>query len=139
MVWASAYPGCNWGIRTGKTSGVFAIDVDNDDAFMWALRKGLSTSYMVKTGKGFQFFYKQPAGVSVITSSNILKGEPKGVDVRGDKNGYVVAPPSLHPNGKFYELQSAGELPEPPQWLLDLVTDTRSERSWWLTPRHYRS
>ena len=60
-------------------------------------------------------------GVSVKTQSNLLKDAPRGVDVRGDKNGYVVAPPSLHPNGKFYQVLANGELPEPPQWLLELV------------------
>lgn len=119
--WAAQYPGCNWGIRTGQTSGVFCIDTDNDVAFNWAISKGLNPSYFVQTGKGFQFFYRQAPGVSVKTQSNLLKDAPKGVDVRGDKNGYVVAPPSLHPNGKFYQVLANGSLPEPPQWLLDLV------------------
>ena len=46
-----------------------------------------------------------------------------GLDVRGD-GGYVVAPPSVHPNGKTYkwEVPLNGELPELPPELLELIS-----------------
>ncbi|MEZ5691952.1 MAG: bifunctional DNA primase/polymerase [Rickettsiales bacterium] len=46
-----------------------------------------------------------------------------GVDVRGD-GGYVVAPPSLHPNGNNYEWANSpfeNDIADAPEWLLDLV------------------
>jgi hypothetical protein len=43
-----------------------------------------------------------------------------GLDVRGD-GGYVVAPPSTHPNGNRYAFIKDSELAEMPEWLLGLL------------------
>ena len=131
LQWGAEFPGCNWGIRTGHTSGFFVIDIDSPEALQWATDAGVPLTYLVRTGRkdgnGLQAYIHQPEGVRIITDSDILKGAPEGLDVRGDKNGYVVAPPCLHPDGNLYELLAEGDLPDAPQWLLDLVTDNRVE------------
>jgi Bifunctional DNA primase/polymerase, N-terminal/D5 N terminal like len=123
--WATWWPGCNWGLATGARSGVFVVDVDSDAAFNWAaLEKALPISYLVKTGRGFQFYLRQPAGTRVKNSQDEIYPD---VDVKGD-GGYVVIPPSIHPSGIPYEVMEGGELSEAPEWLIDLVKDTTPDR-----------
>jgi len=56
-------------------------------------------------------------------------GLPAGVDVRANSKGYVVAPPSRHPNGRQYvwdpgrELVPVEDLGELPEWIIDLFTE----------------
>jgi putative DNA primase/helicase len=131
--WARSFPGCNWGIRTGQTSGFFVIDLDGAAAVKWAQEKGLTPGYFVKTGNAagdrYQMYFRQPEGLIVKTASDLMPGTDIKLDVRGDKNGYVIAPPSIHPSGLPYSLVASGELPEPQQWLLDLVVSTSPERA----------
>jgi len=47
-----------------------------------------------RTGKGWQLFFKHP-GMSVPNRTGVIPN----MDIRAD-GGYVVAPPSIHPNGK---------------------------------------
>lgn len=103
-------PNLNIGIATGTVSrGLVVIDLDVDDAKdedgvatlrAWEREHGdLPETATVKTGRGGMHLYyrcDQPVGCSV--NSEI------GVDVRGD-GGYVVAPPSVHPNGNAYEFE----------------------------------
>jgi putative DNA primase/helicase len=134
--WADEFPGCNWGARTGRTSGFWVLDIDSPEALKWVKAVGLKLSYLVRTGhksrERYQAYIRQPEGVRIRTFTDILKGilgGVKGLDVRGDKNGYVVLPPSLHPDGNLYEIISEGELPDDsPQSLLDLVNDERPEQ-----------
>lgn len=97
----------NVGIVTGQPSGgVFAIDLDVHDPARsgietlrdWETVHGrLPETWEQVTGSGGrQLFYR--ASRKVRNSAN---GE-LGVDVRGD-GGFVVAPPSVHPNGEPYE------------------------------------
>jgi hypothetical protein len=132
--WAKDYPGCNWGIRTGSTSGFFVIDMDSPEALRYVYNTGLKITYLVRTGhkdgNRLQAYIRQPEGVKIKTLSDILKGREdyvNGLDVRGDQNGYVVAPPSLHPHNNYYRVILDGELPNSPQALLDLVIDNRVE------------
>lgn len=100
-------PSLNVGIATGTASrGLVVIDLDVDDARgedgvatlrEWEREHGeLPETATAETGSGGMHLYymcNQPVGCSV--------DNEKGVDVRGD-GGYVVAPPSIHPNGRPY-------------------------------------
>jgi archaellum biogenesis ATPase FlaH len=93
------YPSANVGIVTGSKSGIFVVDIDGDaGAQSW---KDYETAYgkerttlESQTRRGRHLYFAQPIGIPV---RNQASGElGTGVDVRGD-GGYVVAPPSIHP------------------------------------------
>lgn len=88
----------NIAIVTGAVSGLVVIDVDTLKGGDYAsLIKRFPTKTVVKTGRGFHLYYEHP-GWHVDNAVEMLPG----VDVRAD-GGYVVAPPSIHPNGSKYE------------------------------------
>ncbi len=68
----------------------------------------------METGRGVQFYFRYQAG-----SRNFQKRDDlPGIDLRSE-GGYVVAPPSLHPNGKTYHwLVNDGPLADLPAWVL---------------------
>lgn len=113
--WWEMYPACNIGLRTGDVFDV--LDLDGQEA-LHSL-KALAPTYqhtgpVSNTGKGWHMLF-QPTG-----ARNAANRVPK-IDFRG-QSGYIVAPPSVHPNGHLYEWIRDGELPEPPDWLDQLVT-----------------
>ena len=80
-----------------------------------------------RTGKGWQLFFKHP-GMSVPNRTGVIPN----MDIRAD-GGYVVAPPSIHPNGKEYkwEVPLNGYLPKLPRELLKLIqAPSRSEQGY---------
>lgn len=101
--WWAATPGANIGIACGK-SGLLAIDLDVRTGGLVSMaaldeRHGPlpPTVEAITPTNGRHLIFKQPAfGVG-----NRVGAWP-GIDVRAD-NGYVVVPPSIHPNGKQYE------------------------------------
>lgn len=106
--WWDQYPDSNVGIATGKVSGglvVIDLDIDEDKGKNgyevlkdWQREHGaLQETAMVITGRGGYHYYYRDSG----TWRN-RTGLYEGVDVRGD-GGYVVAPPSVHENGRRYE------------------------------------
>jgi hypothetical protein len=74
-----------------------------------------------RTGKGWQLFFQHP-GITIPNRAGVIPG----LDVRGD-GGYVVAPPSIHPNGKVYrwEVPINEYLPELPVELYRLISSPR--------------
>lgn len=109
--WWAASPSANVGIRTG--SGVDVIDVDNEEARA-ALKtrcpEAFDTALWVATGRGLHLYF---ASSGLPSRSAVLPG----IDVRGS-GGYVVAPPSAHPNGSRYRFvdpvtnATLGKLPD---------------------------
>ncbi len=86
--------------------------------------------YQVKSGKNSvfaaHFYFRQPVGVRIKNSQSKIA---PGVDVRGD-GGMMVIPPSIHPvSSNRYSIVCDGEVAEAPQWLIELVKDTKPERS----------
>lgn len=97
--WWARWPTANVGIVTGAVSGLVVIDIDGEKGAESA--KALPGAKNVKapvveTGRGTHVYCRHPGG-SVPNSA----GNLPGIDVRGD-GGYVVAPPSVHPNGQEY-------------------------------------
>jgi hypothetical protein len=106
-VWES-FPDANIGLATGK--GLLAIDEDahgaNDGRAYIATHPDLfpaTVTALTPTG-GRHLFYALPAGVRIGNSDRAL---PPGINVRGD-GGYVVAAPSLHPDGGRYQWAPGG-------------------------------
>jgi len=120
--WWAKWPDANVGIVTGGNSGVVVIDLDSEEAKN-KLKEMLPDYDLMavprsRTGKGWQLFFKHP-GTSIQNRAGIIPG----LDVRGD-GGYVVAPPSIHPNGKVYKWQVplTSELPKLPVDLFKLIS-----------------
>ena len=95
--WWTKWPNASIGIATGKVSSVSVVDLDGPEGIASGRRLGLRSTVSVLTGNGEQFYYADPNGLL----GNSVKKLSIGMDTRGN-GGYVVAPPSLHPNGKRY-------------------------------------
>lgn len=94
--WFTSSPNANLAILTGKVSMLGVIDVDGEIGRATLAQMGWSSPAVSLTGNGRQLLFQHPGG----KIPNAVKKFP-GIDVRGD-GGYIVAPPSIHPNGKRY-------------------------------------
>ena len=123
----------NVAIVTGQVSGYIVLDEDKPPVFQaWLKEHGytIPATATVKTStykddqgnahQKFHYYFKHPGG----KIKNMIKKIP-GADIKAD-GGYVVAPPSIHPNGEQYEwcfglgLDDYGDVPAPP-WLLEFI------------------
>ena len=138
--WWQATPEANIGIDLAK-SGLFVIGPDSP---FWAQQMeqfGLPETLTAQSGGGEghkHYYYRKPDGV---ISTRLNKS--KEYDIQSQ--GYMVAPPSLHQSGAHYtwldpdrvenHMRGTVDLPEPPQWAIDLlqdrtVTSKRKDTSW---------
>lgn len=104
-----------FGVLTQPWTGIFVVDVDmkdGKDGLANLARLGsLPDTFTVKTKSGgYHFYFKRPDDRPIPTSAGKIA---QGVDIRGDKNGYVVGPGS-----PGYEVIQDIELAHPPEWLL---------------------
>lgn len=107
--WWERYPGANVAIVTGSRSGglvVVDLDIDEDKGINgvdslneWCDANGIyeiESEAAVTTGRGGRHLYFQ--------SGDVFHNQVdclKGVDIRGE-GGCIVAPPSVHKNGRMY-------------------------------------
>lgn len=106
--WWDKHPDSNIGIATGRLSGgLVVVDLDIDESKgidgyeslkEWQRENGeLPETWQSITGRGgYHMLYMSTSG-----HKNRV-GLYDGVDIRGE-GGYIVAPPSIHPNGRKYE------------------------------------
>ena len=121
--WWRRWPDANIGIRTGAESGLVVVDVDVQHGGAGTLkalereRGQLPRTAEVLTGGGGRHLLFRHPGRDVRNSAGQLG---PGLDVRGD-GGYVVAPPSVHENGRQYRWVRNLErgLADSPAWLED--------------------
>ena len=96
----------NLGVVTGSTSGIFVIDVDDEDTWPHLNNLGVyedANTWKWNTGRGLQIAYKIPEGVEVTNFHGNNKLLPDvGFDIKGE-NGLAAVPPSVHYNGRQYE------------------------------------
>jgi putative DNA primase/helicase len=113
------------GIVTGGLSGVLVLDVDGPEGEAELRKHGHPATPMVRTASGgLHLYFKHPA-YEVKTGIRIAPG----LDVKAS-GGYVVAPPSVGPNGKRYEWivpPEEAELADPPEWLSRMLSSRRSK------------
>ena len=151
--WWTQYPDANIAIVTGAESGLFALDVDprnggNEDFDQLSTELGINLQLMNTpqslTGSGgFHLFFQYPA-TQVIRSGKLSAG----IDIKGD-GGYVVAPHSIHPNGRAYAWEGESDpqegimlAPAPSKLLALLVGKAASQgatvptyRNQWVDPK----
>lgn len=117
--WWTRWPNANIGLRTGVQFDV--LDVDGEVG---------RTSLEAKTGPGFR--HSGPVSrtgrgehwLYLPSKTANRAGLLPKVDWRGT-NGYIVAPPSIHPDGHLYtwdpERDESTDLPAIPEWLAPLL------------------
>ena len=107
-------PQFNLGIATGsKSGGLIVVDIDNHDVngadslAEWEQENGkLPETATVLTGSGgVHYYYRTSEEVRGAT------GVLPGVDIRAEGN-LIIAPPSIHPNGKAYEWDLGADIDE---------------------------
>lgn len=137
--WIHKYADCNVGIATGP-SNLVVLDVDQKSggiASLVELQKQIpeiKDGFRVKTGGGgFHFYFKSNPEHDIRNSAGRIG---PGLDIRAN-GGYVVAPPSIHPNGTAYKWvqfvkDDAGKIdlaamPMVPEALFELIESRRRE------------
>ncbi len=94
----------NIAIVTGQVSGITVVDCDSNDAFEYVISQPIDATATVMTGRYTEddrcmhFYCLYADGVRNFQN----KTNFPGIDLRGD-GGYVLAPPSVHPNGNRYK------------------------------------
>jgi hypothetical protein len=116
---AQGYP-YNIGIRTGMASGVFVFDVDGEIGAQ--SQRELERQYgplpetlIAQTGNGLHYW--------LIAKCEIPSSKSKiaaHIDICAEGH-YVVAPPSVHPNGKQYRWLNDLPPAPAPAWLIELA------------------
>lgn len=122
LAWWSQWPDANIGVATGH--GFDVLDIDGEDgraAFLHFLAENEGKGYVhagpvAATGKGYHLLFA-PTG-----EGNRARLLDAPLDFRG-LGGYIVAPPSVHPNGHQYAWfrnEKADPAPVTP-WLTTLL------------------
>lgn len=122
--WWSRWPAAALGIACGP-SRLLVVDLDGTHAVdAWrTLREQAGDAsrptLTARTGRGWHLYYAAPR---ITDLGNTAGRVAPGIDTRAS-GGYVLAPPSLHPNGFRYEWRTPG-LPvlEAPGWLVDVLS-----------------
>lgn len=111
--WWADRPDCNIGIRPPR--GIVVLDVDprnggNEDLAALNARYGaLPATWTARTGQGGQHIWLRADGP--------YRGKQgTGIDIKSH-SGYLVAPPSVHPNGQRYEWINSHPIAYAPPWL----------------------
>lgn len=127
--WWTEHPDHGIGIATGPGSGIWVLDVDDYDSYrdLEQRHQPLPDTLTVITGSGgYHFYYRWPDNAVIRNNASTRLGP--GLDIRGD-GGFVVAPPSVHPNGREYTWDAGqpADIVDAPQWLVELVSERPHE------------
>lgn len=116
-----------------KPSGLVCVDCDSEAA----VREAMSLcrepcNNIVLSRNGAHFYYSLPEGVPALRV--IQRGASGKIDIMAD--GYMAAPPSIHPSGHRYQWVQQGPLQPLPAWACAYLSEVkvRSISSLGITP-----
>jgi bifunctional DNA primase/polymerase-like protein len=114
--WWAQWPGANIGVATGRISDLAVLDLDGveGELALTELQGDIPPTRLALTGNGCHLWFRMPPFELRNSAGRI----GPHIDVRAD-GGYVVAPPSIHPNGEpywFVEVEPTPLAPWP-EWL----------------------
>lgn len=115
--WWTAHPSANIGLATGRGLDVLDVDGPEGEASLTDLvarRWPLPPTVQAKTARGRHLYF-----LSAGWPCSASKLGPK-LDTRG-RGGYVVVPPSVHPDGTAYSWSGASAFAPAPPWLTQLL------------------
>ena len=131
--WWQEWPDAGVGIVTGAISGLVVLDVDGDvgEATLRDLQEEHDalppTAEAITGGGGRHLLFAHPGGKKIPNKARFAAG----LDTRAD-GGYIVAPPSVHPNGKPYAWEVSAhpeDIPPAalPPWLLAAIMEGKAK------------
>lgn len=128
--WWSNTSDANIGVACGEPGGVFVVDIDGEAAELAiaALERehgALPACWVSTTGKGRHLWFRHDERIrNTVDRQNLIDTRSTG--------GYVVAPPSAHPNGTHYAWvdgrQPTGEPVECPEWFIDWLLSLKNRK-----------
>ena len=129
--WFRSLSGAGVGAVTGKISNIVVLDVES-----WCktpieeIIKKYPTQRIARSGSGgWHLYYQYPTGIPKVSNR---VGLFEGADLRAD-GGFIVLPPTTHPNGKKYEWVERGLLGAFPTAFLELESRPTVQNEGWIT------
>lgn len=137
--WWTRWPDANIGLATGAASGgVLVIDIDRAELYpQWRAQVGALADRLTvqQTGRGYQIIGRCDAPGANVKLAYTADGET-AIETRGE-GGYIMAAPSLHPNGKRYEVIQGSFNDVPYLKLAEVEALLNAARKLDQTPRPY--
>ena len=129
--WFTSLTGAGVGMVTGRISGVVVLDIESYCRIpIEELLRRYPTQMVSRTGSGgYHLFYIYPNDVPKIANR---VGIFEGADIRAD-GGFIVLPPTRHPNGRQYEWVKTGFPGVFPKALLDIQSQPKAQGDGWIT------
>ena len=129
--WFTSLTGAGVGMVTGRISGVVVLDIESYCKIpIEELLRRYPTQMVSRTGSGgYHLFYLYPNDVPKIANR---VGIFEGADIRAD-GGFIVLPPTRHPNGRQYEWVKTGFPGVFPKALLDIQSQPKAQGDGWIT------
>lgn len=129
--WFTSLTGAGVGMVTGRISGVVVLDIESYCKIpIEELLRRYPTQMVSRTGSGgYHLFYLYPNDVPKIANR---VGIFEGADIRAD-GGFIVLPPTRHPNGRLYEWVKTGFPGVFPKALLDIQSQPKAQGDGWIT------
>ncbi|WP_243357989.1 bifunctional DNA primase/polymerase [Fundidesulfovibrio terrae] len=123
------FMGNNAGIACGPASNVIVVDIEDIQEFekyigieKYKQFVALNT-FIVKTHKGFHFYFKYPSAGRICGNSIVKNHDNKNIFEVIGAGGYVMCPGSIHPvSGEPYTILNNVRPAQAPGWLLSLMS-----------------
>ena len=129
--WFNSLKNVGVGMVTGRISNVIVLDVESTCPIpIEELLKKYPTSLVSRSGSGgYHLFFQYPKNRTKVSNRVRIFD---GADLRAD-GGFIVLPPTRHPNGQSYQWVSKGVPGAFPEELLDVDVSTKTTDEGWIT------